>query len=294
VFGALITITEKAKIEGKYLLVIYILSLSILLILGILTLLRLIKRNEVSDDYKDGLDHIREKFKKKFAPKDTFDDYNPITKRRKDKETRKFGGLTHLISALNSIVIAALAGSFLYWIGGDTNQFHDYWWLYANVIAFLILAFIIQYLYIEYREERYKRPTHAGGVVFREEKDGIKYLLITAKEDEDRWVFPKGHLEKAETPIETAKREVLEESGVKIKTKKNVFILRGKYRSNWEDVIEDFFLLEYNGDGESSEKRKIKWLSFEDAMVKLGNLKESLKALKKANKMLKKKNDQVN
>src|SRR5271156_3659991 len=52
----------------------------------------------------------------------------------------------------------------------------------------------------------------AGVVAFRvEEGGGRLYLLL----DYGRhWDFPKGHLEAGETPIEAARRELKEETGV--------------------------------------------------------------------------------
>ena len=54
-----------------------------------------------------------------------------------------------------------------------------------------------------------KPVTGAGGVVFN--KEG-KVLIL--KHKNINWVFPKGHIEKTETKIEAAIREVEEESGV--------------------------------------------------------------------------------
>ncbi len=44
-----------------------------------------------------------------------------------------------------------------------------------------------------------------------------KKILLVYHNDFDRWVQPGGHIEKNETPEETALREVWEETGVKIK-----------------------------------------------------------------------------
>jgi ADP-ribose pyrophosphatase YjhB (NUDIX family) len=57
-------------------------------------------------------------------------------------------------------------------------------------------------------------PTHAGGVVFRTRRGDIQYLLVEAKDDWDKWVLPKGHVEESEDYRETAVREVREETGV--------------------------------------------------------------------------------
>lgn len=53
----------------------------------------------------------------------------------------------------------------------------------------------------------------AGAVVFRKEKDTIKYLLLHY--ELGHWDMPKGHIEKGEKPEEAAVREVREETGIK-------------------------------------------------------------------------------
>ncbi|MBR5497833.1 MAG: NUDIX domain-containing protein [Clostridia bacterium] len=54
-----------------------------------------------------------------------------------------------------------------------------------------------------------------GAVVFRDVGGIRKYLLIKNKRS-NHWGFPKGHIERGETKPETAKREVLEETGLHI------------------------------------------------------------------------------
>jgi 8-oxo-dGTP pyrophosphatase MutT (NUDIX family) len=51
----------------------------------------------------------------------------------------------------------------------------------------------------------------SGIVVVRREPDGWKYLLLRAYKN---WDFPKGEVEPGEDPLETAKREVTEETGI--------------------------------------------------------------------------------
>jgi ADP-ribose pyrophosphatase YjhB (NUDIX family) len=56
--------------------------------------------------------------------------------------------------------------------------------------------------------------THAGGVVHRT-GDGIStVLLVRAKRSPHEWVLPKGHIERGETAVEAARREVREEASV--------------------------------------------------------------------------------
>jgi 8-oxo-dGTP pyrophosphatase MutT (NUDIX family) len=53
-----------------------------------------------------------------------------------------------------------------------------------------------------------------GAVVFREDRDsGRSYLLLHY--EEGHWDFPKGHVEEGESETGTARRETIEETGIK-------------------------------------------------------------------------------
>ncbi len=54
-----------------------------------------------------------------------------------------------------------------------------------------------------------------GAVVFRKIFDEYRFLLIKNKRSSN-WGFPKGHMERGESMEDTAKREVLEETGIHI------------------------------------------------------------------------------
>ena len=51
-----------------------------------------------------------------------------------------------------------------------------------------------------------------GAVVFKKQKDGIRYLLLHY--DAGHWDFPKGNQEKNEKEEQTAAREIKEETGI--------------------------------------------------------------------------------
>lgn len=52
----------------------------------------------------------------------------------------------------------------------------------------------------------------AGAVVYRHGANGIEYLLLQSTNKGNFWGFPKGHVEGNETLLETAKREIREET----------------------------------------------------------------------------------
>jgi len=56
----------------------------------------------------------------------------------------------------------------------------------------------------------------AGGLVYKKQKTKIEFALIL--NHDQKWTFPKGHIEKGEKTEDAAKREVGEEIGVEILT----------------------------------------------------------------------------
>lgn len=62
-----------------------------------------------------------------------------------------------------------------------------------------------------------KEKISSMSIVIANLKEEKKVLLLNS---EGEWVFPKGHVEKNETYLETAIRELKEESDVTVKKKK--------------------------------------------------------------------------
>ncbi|MEG1778789.1 MAG: NUDIX domain-containing protein [Oscillospiraceae bacterium] len=60
-----------------------------------------------------------------------------------------------------------------------------------------------------------KREKSCGAVVYRKVNDKYKLLLVKHKFS-GHWCFPKGHVEQGEEEVQTALREVLEETGINI------------------------------------------------------------------------------
>ena len=110
-----------------------------------------------------------------------------------------------------------------------------------------------------------------GAVVVHGHGAATRYLLIKNRRSSN-WGFPKGHMEIGETPKDTARREIFEETGLTV-----VFLPQfhnySKYRigKNVEKLVEVF--LAYAEDTavriQQSEIDDLVWLTYEDAVVAL-------------------------
>jgi len=127
------------------------------------------------------------------------------------------------------------------------------------------------------------RTTHAGAVVFRMTRNGPRYLLVEANGTRDRWVFPKGHLEDGETAADTAQREVTEESGVLALPMRRLRRVQQKQQGNRISIA--YFLMAYAGRGKPLDKRRIRWLRFDEALEAL-DLEKSRRVLRSADRLI--------
>jgi len=137
----------------------------------------------------------------------------------------------------------------------------------------------------------------AGAVVFRREKNKNFYLLLhypsSAKAPKDYWDFPKGHIEKGEKELDTVKREVEEETGLKklkfVDEFKEWIKYFFKYKGKTVFKIVTFYLAETKNKNVkiSFEHIGYIWLPYEEAIEKL-TFRNAKEILKKADKFLKK------
>lgn len=119
------------------------------------------------------------------------------------------------------------------------------------------------------------RQVSAGGIVLRQSPEGIKVLLI-----EDRfgyWTWPKGHIEKDETPHEAALREIEEETGIAgLEILCEAGIQKYSFPSGDDEIHKTahIFLMESRGKTDvKAEIREITfagWFSAEEALEKIG------------------------
>ena len=127
------------------------------------------------------------------------------------------------------------------------------------------------------------RATHGGGVVFRLAREGPRYLLVEARGTRERWVFPKGHLEHGETAAVAARREVTEEAGVRARPIRR--LRRVEQKKAGERILVAYFLMAYCGRATPLEDRRVRWLTFDEAMQAL-DLAKTRRVLRSADRLL--------
>ncbi|MBW2992483.1 NUDIX domain-containing protein, partial [Candidatus Woesearchaeota archaeon] len=135
------------------------------------------------------------------------------------------------------------------------------------------------------------KEVSVGAIVYKKNKK-IEYLLLhklAHKQYKELWGFPRGNVDKGEKQIDTAKREIKEETGLtklrfdeKFKEKIQFF-----YRKEGETIFKEvvYYLAELT-EGEvkiSDEHSGYRWCSFETAMKTL-TYNNSKNVLEKANK----------
>lgn len=159
------------------------------------------------------------------------------------------------------------------------------------------------------------KEVSAGAVVFRREGNQIYYLLLHypsgSRTSKNYWDFPKGHIENNESEIETVKREVEEETGLKdikiidgfkesikyffkntynLKNEKNppsLKLRQARKKAQWVFKMVIFYLAETKTKDIkiSFEHQGYKWLPYEEALKQL-TFKNAKEILKKANQFL--------
>ena len=127
-----------------------------------------------------------------------------------------------------------------------------------------------------------RRSTHGGGVVFKLTSEGPRYLLVEASGTRDRWVFPKGHVENGETAAIAALREVGEEAGVRARPIRRLRPVEHKKEGERISIV--YFLMAYAGRTAPLEKRRIRWLAFDQAIEAL-DLGKSRRVLRAAHRL---------
>ncbi|MDR1474096.1 MAG: NUDIX domain-containing protein [Endomicrobium sp.] len=120
------------------------------------------------------------------------------------------------------------------------------------------------------------KETSCGAVIYKMQGESPLFLLVNSKRN-NRWGFPKGHVENRESEIETAKREIFEETGIKkiefIENfrQENVYLINGSIDKTKGNLVEKhsiYFLalaLEDALSLDENEISKLEWLDIKKA-----------------------------
>ncbi|HHU52684.1 MAG TPA: NUDIX domain-containing protein [Clostridiaceae bacterium] len=133
-----------------------------------------------------------------------------------------------------------------------------------------------------------KYEKSCGAIVFTRLNGEIKYILV--KQQNGIYSFPKGHVENDETELETALREINEETGLNPRIIDGFKVSDEYPLPNKDNVIKQvvYFLAEYQNQqftAQEGEIIKIALMSYDDAL-KVFNWDSQRHLLKAANDFL--------
>jgi len=266
VLAALATLIAKTMDQNcsGNVLGIVLFSLAALFIFGMITLLRILKRNAATDGLKRDLAEIRRRFQIHYDDSRVLTGYGPFgeSSERSPHPFRKMGGLAHTVAAMNGIILSAGAGAIC-----SAANLHPMQ-IAVSAFAVFALSFVWQFSFIQTSEKKSKGDfhfTHAGGIVWKMIDARPNFLLVTAKANAAHWVFPKGHIEKGERAEDAAVREVAEEAGVNAAIREALGTQR--YQADNKLVRVKYYIMDYRGDAPSpsTEMRQKRWCPFAEA-----------------------------
>ena len=119
----------------------------------------------------------------------------------------------------------------------------------------------------------------SGAIVIRLDRKEPQVLLVTAKRNQRNWIFPKGHIERGETPEAAALREAKEEAGVVGRLIGPAGVLEYEFLGASARV--NYFLATFSREAGPPENGRTRlWCGLDEALERLGH-KGTRKLLRK-------------
>jgi len=248
-------------------------ALSGILIVGLVTFLRIIQRNDVTDEYKGILNYIHSNLKERGIALSEYElPYAP--RKTKIKKWLLQSGLAEMVAAMNSFVLVCLV----------FPMFHKcYLGPWVPAAGAFILSYILQKSIIIQRGWEVPTKTfraNAGAMIVN--KEGLVLALERVKE-KDAWQMPQGGIKVGEAPLVAVKREIKEETGIKNNleylgkaSQLLSYELPAKYRSiktGWGQV-QYWFAFRLHGDkdaitlGDKKEFKSFRWMTLQELTSK--------------------------
>lgn len=144
-------------------------------------------------------------------------------------------------------------------------------------------------------EIKRRHEVSAGGLLWRRAPDGSLSVVLVRPAGRTTWVLPKGHIEPGESPLDAARREAREETGLVAGTVEPLgdisYVFSSRERGGPLTRIfkrVHFFLMECAGGDPSAhdaEIDEVAWLSFDDALKRATHTSEQA-LIAKAREML--------
>lgn len=114
-----------------------------------------------------------------------------------------------------------------------------------------------------------KKEKSCGAIVFYI-KDNLEKILLIKHANSGHWAFPKGHVETGETEIQTAIREIKEETGVDVEIDKSFrsIVTYSPKKEVVKDVVYFFAIAKgYDTHRQVSEVAEVQWVDMYEAQA---------------------------
>ena len=178
--GALLTKGSSFATLSDERRILIVVALFSLLIVGAITLLRIITRNKHTDLCKRQLDQLRRVYKDQFDTDGTWAHYDLFPRYEKKDEKkegtgdrllpREFGGLAYVVAGLNALLLTAAVAALA--VPHAENYLAL---LFIGLAAVLVGVFAVQIKYVQHKEneareeskKRFPEVNRAGGIVYR-------------------------------------------------------------------------------------------------------------------------------
>jgi putative (di)nucleoside polyphosphate hydrolase len=202
IIAAIVALRTKVEIPREEVRSVATAALAGVLIFGVATFLRILQRNQVTDEYKRILRYLREEMRKRAGD---LQEYALPFGRQRHWLLR--GGLAVTVALMNSFLVASLA-----------TLWTEQAWRWMAVVAFLG-SFVLHSFGIQARKGT-STPDDETSQTFRAGAGAIivnqagRVLALERRDIPGAWQMPQGGLKIGEDPLEAAKREIREETGI--------------------------------------------------------------------------------
>ena len=265
--GAIVAlITSGAQISEDSIRLIATAALFGAFLLGLVTFLRMLQRDRVTDEYKAILRYLREHLRSRSTSLKEYE----LPFRSHGRWWLK-GGLAITLAMMNSFILAVIVTLNLTTV-----------WRWLGVPGAFLVSFILQLLGVRKRTLETEPPSQtfrAGvGAVIVDQTGRV--LALERKDAPGAWQLPQGGLNVGEALIEAVRREIREETGIQASDLSQISIQpqilayelpkEKRSKKTGRGQVHYWFLFRYEGSneaitlGDKKEFKNWKWLSMDE------------------------------